>query len=385
MRSSWTTTMSMQILLALSDGKILPSKEGYKLKKREVKTKKRIKTTNTVGELEVGNINQKVVLTLAYLINLHLWTKREFWTTDLLEDFKDVVMLAYSHINMLWDLLKQIETFYNVNQPKNNVETSDVNEPNKTSIINNSNNKASSSISNIDTTQLKNSNDDVDSGSDDYESDSDNSIDQNEEVEGDTKINKKNKLDYFILRKYDYVAMNGDYEMTKSHNLKKLYALLHMCEYPMKFGDRSYWNTETYESSNKHNVSVLYAKSSKRNNSIIKEMTEASLLKRHLQYIETYTKIKVSNQDSNIAISNDAIHSSNGITFEVNRTFRSLSLIYNNQSELCILSSKGEKINPEKIFVGKTFCKQKMINEISSFDGHKYFLKPNLIVLKKTN
>jgi hypothetical protein len=151
----------------------------------------------------------------------------------------------------------------------------------------------------------------------------------------------------------------------------------------MKFGDRSYWNTETYESSNKHNVSVLYAKSSKRNNSIIKEMTEASLLKRHLQYIETYTKIKVSNQDSNIAISNDAIHSSNGISFEVNRTFRSLSLIYNNQSELCILSSKGEKINPEKIFVGKTFCKQKMINEISSFVGHKYFLKPNLIVLKK--
>jgi hypothetical protein len=124
------------------------------------------------------------VLTLAYLINLHLWTKREFWTTDLLEDFKDVVMLAYSHINMLWDLLKQIETFYNVNQPKNNVETSDVNEPNKTSIINNSNNKTSSSISNIDTTQLKNSNDDVDSGSDDN-------------VEDDTK--KVKKINLIIL------------------------------------------------------------------------------------------------------------------------------------------------------------------------------------------
>jgi hypothetical protein len=169
MRSSWTTTMSMQILLALSDGKILPSEEGYKLEKTVTviskQGKNKTKETKDV-ELEIGDINQKVVLTLAYLINLHLWTKRAAWTADLVTDFKEVVMKAYTNINILWDLLKQIEDFYGMNHSKeqaseSNTESSQIKNSIKETTHNRNSNDETSNVK-----KLNVDNDECDSGSD---------------------------------------------------------------------------------------------------------------------------------------------------------------------------------------------------------------------------
>jgi hypothetical protein len=383
--------MSIQILLALSDGKILPSEEGYKLKKTETVTetskqgKKKIIDRKEV-ELEIGDINQQVVVTLAYLINLHLWTKRAAWTTDLVADFQEVVMKAYTNINILWDLLKQIEEFYGISHPKEQTdETSDISKSNtETSQIRNSiketphNRNSNNETSNV--KKLNDDNDECDSGSD-YEgnsSDDDNDLDEDDNV---NQRSKKNKIDYFILKKYDFIAPN--YEMTKSHNLKKLHALIHMCEYPMKFGDRSYWNTETYESSNKHNVSMLYARSSKRKKTAIKDMTNLSLLKRHLQYIEMYTNIKNSSRDSNITISNKVTNSSNIITYKINKEYRVISMVLNKEKQLFLKSAKGIILDIDSIFVEKEVCAEKMIDEISNFVGFEFFDGPKLIVQRK--
>jgi hypothetical protein len=256
-------------------------------------------------------------------------------------------------------------------------ETSHISNSNQQTSHNSNFNEQTSQNSNFCDNSDSNSDSDSDSDfnkdSDDEEKSSDDGVDSN-------KI-KNDKMDFWILKKYDYIAPN--YEETKNHQLKKLHVFLHMSEQMMKFGERSYWNTETYETSNKHNVSALYAKSSKRRNTIIKEMTNLSLLKRHLQYIETYINMKQSCQDSNIDNRYNNIHSVNKITFNINREFRVLSLICNNDHKFHLKTTKGKIVKVKNIFVQKDVSAKYLMDEISNFVGFQFFETPKLLVQNK--
>lgn len=85
------------------------------------------------------------------------------------------------------------------------------------------------------------------------------------------------------------------YEIPREILMRKLHAPCHIPQHIKQFGPIIYADTDVYESSHKFFTTGVWRGTSKRHETLVKEMTTASVIQSHAGHLNFYTTLKLTN------------------------------------------------------------------------------------------